>query len=454
MASLKKTGKYWRLSIKVAGKLERPQFSTLSSPSARNQLLALANELESNHSTGAPNRPETNEKIQLLAPAIKKRFIEIGLLGQTAIRKNFKLREFLDECLAEARERFNAREITVETLGKWENTCKHACKFFGNKTDIRRMTLSDAERYRNHRLNTDKMARDTVLSEIKHLRSFFKKAPSNPFQECEVKIPKQRKDPRRKYLDVGELDQVEVGIQDINWRTLFSICRWTGCRVSEALKLKWSGIDWNFKVNGKVVGQITMPSPKTAKKGRTERQLPLFKQLRPALESLYREQGEPTGDSYVIQGILNLPKIGREDTSRPAKNAGTTMKKLIEKCDVKPWVKIFHNLRVTRENELLQSAEYRREAIHEFIGHSKEVFDANYSELNDDDFIPKSQRGSAVSGEADSTIFPPRKAHAEARNCESTSGHGYQNKNLLGIASNCNPSRLSNAPRLGLEPRT
>jgi hypothetical protein len=46
---------------------------------------------------------------------------------------------------------------------------------------------------------------------------------------------------------------------------------------------------------------------------------------------------------------------------------------------------------------LLRDDEYRRDAIHAFIGHTSETFDANYKHLSDDDFIPRSQRSKADS---------------------------------------------------------
>ena len=59
---------------------------------------------------------------------------------------------------------------------------------------------------------------------------------------------------------------------------------------------------------------------------------------------------------------------------------------------MEPWPKPLQNLRVSRENELLQEGEYRADAIHAFIGHSEATFKSNYKKLNDADFMPKSQR--------------------------------------------------------------
>ena len=67
-------------------------------------------------------------------------------------------------------------------------------------------------------------------------------------------------------------------------------------------------------------------------------------------------------------------------------NGGTTLIQHVKESGTTPWVKIFQNLRVTRENELLQSGQYRPEAVHSFIGHSSRTYLSNYFKLDDSDF--------------------------------------------------------------------
>ena len=128
------------------------------------------------------------------------------------------------------------------------------------------------------------------------------------------------------------------------------------------------------------------------------------------------------------------------------------MKRKIQKLGVEPWPKIFQNLRVTRENELLLSGEYRPEAIHAWIGHTEETYKSNYFEITDDDYVAKSER----SGVAEK-IFPqycPKDHRTDPSNKTVKSNHSYEKRGSLGSASKCKPNKPLLAPPVGLEPTT
>jgi hypothetical protein len=83
-------------------------------------------------------------------------------------------------------------------------------------------------------------------------------------------------------------------------------------------------------------------SPKTEHfQGGESRWVPIFPELRPYLEELF-EQAKP-GAEYVITRYRN-----------PNANLRTQMKKIINRAGLKPWPKLFQNLRSTRETELAE----------------------------------------------------------------------------------------------------
>lgn len=133
-----------------------------------------------------------------------------------------------------------------------------------------------------------------------------------------------------------------------------------------------------------------------------QRELPLFDELRPTLEALRKARKDDFESDYVVQSILNLSRTNRRPEDCAAKNAATTLVKLIKRAGETPWQRPFQNLRVTRENELRQSGEYREEAVLKFIGHTKKVYLANYCELNAADFTPRSKQHGKFP-----TSFPP-----------------------------------------------
>ena len=140
-------------------------------------------------------------------------------------------------------------------------------------------------------------------------------------------------------------------------------------------------IDWDN-------GIITVPALKTAKMGFDRRRMPLYAELRSVLEREFTRQGSPA-KGYVVVDVLNLDRYSdRTGINGADTNGGETLKKYVRFAGVKPWKKIFQNQRVSRENELLQSGEYRSEAVHAFIGHSRSTYLTSYFKLDDSDFLP------------------------------------------------------------------
>ena len=70
--------------------------------------------------------------------------------------------------------------------------------------------------------------------------------------------------------------------------------------------------------------------------------MPIFPELRPYLEKLF-EQAKP-GAEYVITRYRD-----------PNVNLRTQMLKIISRAGLKPWPKLFQNLRATRETELAET---------------------------------------------------------------------------------------------------
>ena len=83
---------------------------------------------------------------------------------------------------------------------------------------------------------------------------------------------------------------------DARWRLLFSFARWGGLRMpSEVSFLRWSDVLWNSD-------RIRINIPK--KTGRIEQErgnfsqrfIPIFPEIRTALEEYWQETGENTGE--------------------------------------------------------------------------------------------------------------------------------------------------------------
>lgn len=125
-------------------------------------------------------------------------------------------------------------------------------------------------------------------------------------------------------------------------------------RASVSFGASWP-IDWDR-------GRITVHSPKTEHhEGGATRQIPIFPELREPLESVYFAALE-TGElpEYVITRYRD----------RNA-NLRTQLERIIRRAGLKPWPKLFQNLRSTRETELTEK--YPIQVVCEWIGNSAAV---------------------------------------------------------------------------------
>ena len=149
---------------------------------------------------------------------------------------------------------------------------------------------------------------------------------------------------------------------------MFALCRYGGLRCpSEPLGLKWQDIDW-------ARGRFTVHSPKTEHHaGGESRLVPLFPELLPCLREVF-EQAEP-GAEYVI-------------SKWRYRGAGTNLRtgllRIMAKAGVKPWPKLFQNLRATRETELAEV--WPMHVVCAWIGNSQAVAMEHYLQVTDDDY--------------------------------------------------------------------
>ena len=102
-----------------------------------------------------------------------------------------------------------------------------------------------------------------------------------------------------------------------------------------------------------------------------DRWVPIFPELRPYLEQSF-DQAAP-GTIYVIN---------RHRDSNA--NLRTQLMRIIRRAGLKPWPKLFHNLRATLETEL--AAQYPIHVVCAWIGHTQLIAAKHYLQVTDEDF--------------------------------------------------------------------
>jgi hypothetical protein len=151
------------------------------------------------------------------------------------------------------------------------------------------------------------------------------------------------------------------------WRLLFSLGRFGGLRIpSELTELRWSDVNWE-------AGKMTIRSPKTAHHvGHESRIVPMFPELRSILGECF--DAAPDGAEFIFDGRI------RDGNA----NLRTQLERIVERAGLKPWPKIWQNLRATRATEL--AAEHPGHVAAEWLGHSKLVAQKHYWRVTDADF--------------------------------------------------------------------
>jgi len=317
---------------------------------------------------------ETAAWLRALPDAIHTRLAVAGLDPE---RPNTHLAAFLDAYVAR-RVGVTAKKSTARI---WSHTQRSLIAFFGADKPLQKITPGDAD---NWQLDLTKrqgklgphMADSTVRRRCGIAKQFFRAAlrlkliTQNPFEDFKTTVKPNRE--RDRFITRQEAAKILDARPTAEWRLLFALCRYGGLRCpSEPLGLKWAEVDW-------AGGRLLVHFPKTAHHPGGESQLvPLFPELLPHLREAF-EQAEP-GAEYVIAKW----RYG------PGTNLRTTFLAILARAGLKPWPKLFQNLRATRETELNETWPIHK--VCKWIGNSPRVANESYLQVTDEDYKKAAQ---------------------------------------------------------------
>jgi integrase len=219
---------------------------------------------------------------------------------------------------------------------------------------------------------------------VKTARQMFRRAvrwkmlDANPFDD--VKAGSQSNKSREHFVSQDDAHKVLDACPDAQWRLLFALSRFGGLRCpSESLSLRWADVRW---AADEVDERLVVRSPKTEHlEGRELRPVPLFKELRPYLREAF-DQAEP-GAEYVISRYRDLRC-----------NLRTQLERIIERAGVKPWPRLWHNLRSTRQTELCER--FPDHVVCAWLGNTRAVARSHYLQVTDMHFALAAGGGERV----------------------------------------------------------
>lgn len=277
--------------------------------------------------------------------------------------RGITLGQFIDQYIS------GRKDVKPRTTINLEQAKRHLIEHFGADKPLGDITPGDADEYRIALMG--RLAENTARRHCGRAKQFFKAAlrkrliPENPF--ADMKGVGVKANPSRLYFVPAEdAQRVLDACPDAEWRLLFALARYGGLRTpSEPIRLRWQDIDWEH-------GRMTVRSPKTEHHdGKESRVVPIFPELRPHLEAAW-DAAEP-GAVFVVTRYRDA-----------GQNLRTQLERIIVRAGLKPWPRLWQNLRSTRETELAQ-----RHPIHvvcAWIGNSAPVAAKHYLQVTEADF--------------------------------------------------------------------
>jgi len=260
-------------------------------------------------------------------------------------------------------------DLKPNSLLVYGHTRRTLVQFFGADKPLAEITEYDAEQWQRFLIRQG-LSKATVRKRSANAKVFFKVAirqgriASNPF--AHIKSTSVANDERFYFLSLDDTQKVLDNCPDAQWRLIFALARYGGLRTpSETLSLRWEDVAWQEN-------RILVRSPKTEHhEGKDSRLVPIFPELRPYLLAAF-EEAEP-GSEYVIT------RYRQENT-----NLRTQLKRILKRAGLKPWPRLFQNLRSTRQTEL--SAIWPEHTVCAWMGNSKAVAMRHYLQVRNEDF--------------------------------------------------------------------
>ena len=293
-----------------------------------------------------------------LRGALRDRLAAVGLV---AARPRHRLAVFVDGYTA-------GQDVKPGTRSVYARARRLLVEHLGADQLIENITPADAQAWR--RKLAESLSDNTVRRMTGIARQFFRHAvgkgwiESNPFDGLPCSV--RRNAGRVHYVSRAVAASILEACPDAEWRLIFALARYAGLRCpSELAGLRWGDVDW--------AGQrFLVHSPKTEHhSGGETRVVPIFPDLLPYLRACFEAAAERV--------VHVTPRA-----DRPGVNINPQMRRIVKRAGVKPWPKLFINLRSSCESDLLKVHPFH--AVCAWLGHGPEIAARHYAQVTESDF--------------------------------------------------------------------
>ena len=306
--------------------------------------------------------PEVDRWVASLDSVMRRKLARLGLIAAV---ESVVLGQFVTEYIE------GRNDAKPGTKRNWRQVRRHLLNYFDGSRSLQSVSKADAKGFRQYMI-AEGFADNTIRKTCSVARQIYSDAIDrgllsvNPFKQRDIPTTTMGSPDRAAYISVADAEAVLAACPDAEWRLIFALSRYAGLRCpSEHLALRWSDVHWD-------ISKVTIRSPKTERyDGQSQRLIPIFSRLRPYLEAAF--DTAPDGAEFVISRY--------RDTNA---NLRTQLLRIIGRSGVKPWPKLFHNLRSSCENDLMQ--DHRVKSVCSWIGHSVTIAHKHYLQVTESDF--------------------------------------------------------------------
>lgn len=297
--------------------------------------------------------------------------------------------------------------VKPSTVSVYKSSSASLVEHFGSDRRIGSVTAADAEACRKWMLS--RYSKATVSKRVKHANAFFRSAvdgeliTANPFQA--VRAGRDTNPERQRYVPHDTVRRVIDAASDEEWRLIIGLAYYAGLRVpSEIFSLEWADVDRRG-------GTFKVATPKTMGHGRAQKRLPIFPELAELFDAV-----EPAarGNAFVV---------AKHRLS--GGNLSTQVRRFIKAAGLKPWPKLFNNLRASRRNDLARMGRWPEATLSEWFGHDAATANAYYMMTTEDDYKRAAATPTEAQGHAQGRGGEKSKNEARGRSAGESSEERY-----------------------------
>ena len=368
------------------GKLPKRQAQTVKSYVERLSIAAVS---------GDSMDSDTAVWLTRITEELHNKLAHVGLVPK---RERATLGAFLRSILDER------KDLKPNTRRNWQSTIGHLIEFFGDEANLRDISPGEADRFRQWMVNQGLSESTTVSREVKRARQFFRVAlrrkliSENPFND--IATPAQVNPDRQHYVTRENTRLLLNECRSPLKRLAIGLARFGGLRIpSELVGLLWSEVNWERE-------RFVVHAPKTERRGKGKRVVPIFQELAPLLREAWEAAHE--GEDRVFPDIT------------PESNLRTWLGKLAVRAGIELWEKPWVNMRASAVTDAADK--FPGHVCEAWFGHSEAIANRHYRQVTEDHFqkavIADQQKGGEPASKA--TQNPTHAAPVRGRKASHT----------------------------------